>query len=261
MLKKYFLSSFLMFAMVFANDQNFHVISITKSGTHLLKKLITLLGKSWEENTIYHFVDGYKVPQDPENPTKYIFLIRDPRDLTLSYLGHINKYPEWFNGHPYHPVRSSGWPDRYDVFGLDLNTWNSLNEEQKLSVIIKNRRYDTGNFSYDGRSLISQWKNYLNLKDKYPHLLVKFEEIIGEQGKGCKEKQKETIIKIANYLGIDVTEEKVEFIQKNLFGDTWTFNKGITGRWKEVFTNAQKEEFKTAYADILNDLPYDFSNM
>ena len=261
MIKKYFFFLLFTLGIAFAKEENFHVITITKSGTHLLKKLITLLGGSWKGNTIYHFVDGYQVPEDQNNPTKYIFLIRDPRDITLSYVGHINKYPEWFSNHPYHPVRSSGWPDRYDVFGLDLNTWNGFSESEKLSVIIKNKRYDTGEFSFDGRTLISQWKNFLDAKDKYPHLLVRFEDIVGEKGKGCKEKQKEVIINIAHYLGLDLTDEKIEFVQNNLFGDTWTFNKGLIGRWKDNYTLEHKKEFKGAYGEILNQLPYDFSDM
>ena len=86
---------------------------------------------------------------------------------------------------------------------------------------------------------------------------IRFEDLIGPNGGGDWETQLETIQKIADHLGITVTEEKIERVARNLFGGTGTFRKGQIGAWKKHFKEHHKQAFKAIAGQLLVDLGYE----
>ncbi len=98
----------------------------------------------------------------------------------------------------------------------------------------------------------------LDWLDNYPNIYVtRFEKLVGPQGGGSKEEQAAEIMKIAQYLGENITLEMAEDIGTHLFGGTKTFRVGKFGYWKHQFTEDQKELFKKDMGNILIRLGYE----
>lgn len=91
---------------------------------------------------------------------------------------------------------------------------------------------------------------------------VKFENLIGPAGDGSVEDQIKEIQNIGHHLSIELTQEKVQEIQDNLFGGTLTFREGKIGSWKRYFTPKVKEVFKSTpgACQLLIDLGYETDN-
>jgi hypothetical protein len=90
----------------------------------------------------------------------------------------------------------------------------------------------------------------------YGIITIRFEDLIGPEGGGRKDEQLQTIKKVYNFLGNYSTPDSVEFIQDNLFGGTRTFRSGKIGAWKDVFTDEHHKLFRKVAGDILKRWGY-----
>lgn len=88
-------------------------------------------------------------------------------------------------------------------------------------------------------------------------LVIRFEDLVGEKGGGSKEKQVQTIKNIAQFLEIELSDDKIEKICQSLWGGTWTFRKGTIGQWKEKFTEEHVRLFKEYLGQDLIDFGYE----
>jgi sulfotransferase 6B1 len=87
--------------------------------------------------------------------------------------------------------------------------------------------------------------------------LVRFEDLIGEQGGGSREIQSQLLKDLAAYLEIDGSDQLIHSICESLFGGTNTFNKGVIGRWRENFTPKHKALFKENAGHLLIQMGYE----
>jgi len=160
------------------------------------------------------------------------FIYRDPRDQVISFAFFMK------NGSNY-------WE----------KTTNMTFEEVLWDLISKGSTYDSkppieGNIRvvYDA---------YLAWINEPGVCVIKFEDLVGPNGGGDKDKQHDAIKKIAAHLGLSTNDEKVNQIAHDLFGGSWTFREGQIGSWKKYFTERHKEEFKKAAGQLLIDLGYE----
>ena len=65
-------------------------------------------------------------------------------------------------------------------------------------------------------------------------LVVRFEDLVGAQGGGSRDLQRETIVRILNHIGYEHDQKKLDELQNNLFGGTHTFRGGRVDGWKDV---------------------------
>ena len=100
--------------------------------------------------------------------------------------------------------------------------------------------------------------------------IVKFEDLVGEQGGGNTEIQKKEIEKITNFMKLSFTSDKIDEIGKDLFGLIKenapyisrknqlerTFRKGQINSWKEYFTDEIMNEFNAKYGELQKKLGY-----
>lgn len=243
---KYLLILIINFNLITADDLPYYVFvnSVPKCGTHLLMKALSLILnvgyhgdgnlESLNEHKNFHqtnFVYGSHVSFQEKDKLKNFFnsdkikkflIIRDPRDFVVSL--------------SYWMKKNSG------LYNLDEN-------EEQLAIMGKLiLSYHTILFHYDLFAL-----SYLNNSD---YLIIKFEDLIGVHGGGTYEKQKETLIKMIQHLELEPSEDLINYVINNLFGDTGTFREGKIDSWKNEFNFEQKVFFHKKYNWLLSALGY-----
>lgn len=218
-------------------------VSIPKGGTHLIMKCLEMLTgkesrsdgiKYWDIedlgfekyfSTLHFHVPRIAHARGPE--WKMILNIRDPRDVVVSF------------------VNRSFKPALYK-----LEDWGQLPYEQKISYIL--------NYNESIYYVPLQFAYFFETLSNNPDAcVVKFENLVGAKGGGSDKLQFSEIRKIADYLEIEISEEKIKSIAQNLFGGTETFKKGKIGLWKESFTEEQKEKAKELFGETLIKLGYE----
>jgi hypothetical protein len=149
---------------------------------------------------------------------KIILNIRDPRDQAVSHAHWIKDLPQYY-------------PDAINK-----------NFNEVLSEVIIN----IANFY----SYFLPWSNY-------PYaLIVRYEDLVGSHGGGNDSLQIATVKAIAKHFLIELSEGRAQEIATSLYGRS-TFREGKIGSWKHEFTPEQKELFKIYGGQLLIDLGYE----
>jgi hypothetical protein len=104
----------------------------------------------------------------------------------------------------------------------------------------------------------SHYRSYLGWARQGVGLVVKFEELIGEKGGGDDQIQKETVSRIAEYLGLKLSDQELAAVCAGLF---WTkaetFRKGQIGSWREHFTPEHRAAFERVFGNLMEDFGYE----
>ncbi len=236
------------------------VVSLPKSGTHLVLKLLDHLGiknhfSSYEllkidPKDINNLkADQFYVTHAPCLPAnlkalkghtiKGIFIYRDPRDVLISDYYWIKKYPP-------------AWPHLKNLSFNDL-----------LFKLI----YEYNSFLYQLFSVYPYLPLYKSIEQFYNLYLpwqnipgiytTAFERLIGPQGGGKKYTQIREILQIAHHFNKRISIQEAENIADKLFGGTNTFRKGEIGSWQDHFTYEHKIAFKKVTRTLLVKLKYE----
>lgn len=242
------------------------MLTIPKSGTHLLVKALvlltelqpyhlgpspsnesityrqfeqTLLQQKYEKSFFYNHLGPYGDFCDIFFQTHPNFLVivnvRDLRDLLVSYVYHMSSR-------------------------LDEEIGRTASLEEKLTQVLNPNLSRLGKSIEKNVILGIEWLQRPNV------IATRFEDFVGAPGGGDENKQAQVIASLANHLGISLSSQKLKQIQFNLFGNTkgprvsGTFRKGKIGSWKQHFTNVHIELFKKYWADhqLALGYPLDF---
>ncbi|MCA0987856.1 sulfotransferase domain-containing protein [Guptibacillus algicola] len=243
----------------------FIMISIPKSGTHLLKQILLgipgmkhhpdkgmfgpfsnqpKLQLSRTENLEKNeFVNGHLFCSDEWDAffsklnMKKIFVMRDPRDVVVSYAYFIPTLP-------IHPL--------YETF-----TQEGFTHRDRIKFLIKGGEPITPNKPYqpnveDWYTSFSEWKNRPNV------FTIRFEDLISSE--------RSRIIVLHQLVKFLWGENPVPTSRswmvgnmiKNIDPDTSpTFRKGAIGGWQEEFDLELKELFKKESGNLLQSLGYE----
>ena len=237
------------------------LLSIPKSGTHLLIKCIKLLSdaefKFTGDSAIPRYIDVClsnlpsqtvlvsHIPCTPaslsairKHQAKVLFIYRDPRDQLVSYAHYIRN-------NNCSQVPHQAWPMAKNMSFNQII--NSLITEKELY------HFFPGITGVDGfYKALMPWVHFKGC------LVIRFEDLIGSQGGGSQEVQYATIKAIAHYLDIaPLPEEKIRYVMSNLFGGGSAFRLGQIGSWKTTFNKQQKETFNRVAGQLLIDLGYE----
>ena len=238
------------------------VNSMPKAGTHLLTRVLELLPAfvpRWtyhalinKDPKLYHkilkirqgqYVSGHLqwnqelISVLSEANIKTLFIVRDLRDIAFSnayYMTYRNK------SHRLHSY---------------FNSLASDNERLMASIVgVSEKQLGNGLRS---PSIGENAASYLPWLQEENCLSVRFEDLVGSSGGGQDNKQVETIRAITNHLNVDVSEEQIIQIAKNVFyKKSNTFRKGQIGDWQNHFTDEHKQAFKEVCGDILIKMGY-----
>lgn len=256
--------------------------SLPKSGTHLLSKALEGLpginhsGSHLERKKIAEFVDpevdyptvgreDIHIPDDLKaierllktiktgeyltshmvfNPPmhellikmnfKTLLLLRDPRDVVLSWANFIAK-EESHLLYPFFKNKSLDYRITSGIRGIEKEITGTRRQPPIEELIRRHSKWKT-----DGDAF-----------------LVKFEDLIGEKGGGSKRKQRKVIKGLVKFLEMKCEKSLIVNVCDNLFGGTYTFNKGVIGRWQETYTEEHKKIFKEKAGHLLIELGYE----
>ncbi len=266
--KSFFCVAFLFATLsVFASEDHiqaapsdFVVVTTEKCGTHLLTTAIEkLLNKP-----VYHWFINYRSPEEVQqkldyakknhlflqmhllpkqdlidllhkNNHKVIFLIRDPRDQMVSLVHYVE----------------SGWE-----YGPKVNgkRFGPLSFSDKLLEVITGKRYGASALkNITGRKLpwLKQSRDFV--------YVVRFENLVGVEGGGTRELQLMEMRNIAQFLGLNLSDEEIDHRSQHIFGkngETATFRKGQIGEWKKSFKPKHVQAFKEVFGKELIEMGY-----
>lgn len=224
-------------------------VTVPKSGSHLLKKALEMI-QGCEATWIYgeSFKDEKALKQSdkklyiahifPETELARFFdskdfakvvLIRDPRDVMLSFLHHVLHKKTW----------------SYDS-QFDHEKFSHLSLDQQLR--------ETLLFPYP--SPIHSFPYAIAWMSDPSVFVCRFEDLVGAQGGGSAAAQKKTLLALASFIGSPISPERAEEIGATIFGNTWTFRKGQIGQWKEAYTPDTTSLFKRVAKGMVVDFGY-----
>tara|TARA_B100000497_G_C7692385_1_gene421431 strand:- start:3280 stop:4128 length:849 start_codon:yes stop_codon:yes gene_type:complete len=143
---------------------------------------------------------------------KMLFIHRHPLDVLTSLKNYIiNK-----KNHPNHKMLVNCTNDE-ERFLLLINGYSGNQNAMIMAPFFKKYQYSIG------------WAQSNSVCS------LSFEEIIGINGGGSEEQQRNSIIKVFKYLNYDLKE--VDRIQSKVYNTkSATFHKGTTGQWKTELT-------------------------
>jgi hypothetical protein len=157
---------------------------------------------------------------------KVILVIRDPRDIAVSHAHYCAETP----AHPLFPF------------------YQPLDFDQRLKFSLAGGGTPQGYYLEDVGQRIQGMDGWIKQAEV---LTVKFEALVGARGGGDAELQKTEILRIAGFLGLQVTEAHLASIQEKAFGTPGrTFRRGQIGSWKEHF----KEEHIRLYTELAAEI-------
>jgi len=137
-----------------------------------------------------------------------ILMVRDPRDIVVSY---------------------ARWIDtRRDEYWQKCLAPLSL--EDRMFSIIQGFEGSAGRFD-SLATVLDRASGWLHQPEV---LVVRFENLVGENGGGTNQAQLNELVRVVNWLG--VTDVDIESVQNSLFGGTKTFHSGQVGAWQNSFT-------------------------
>lgn len=144
---------------------------------------------------------------------KQVFIIRDPRAVLTSLLSFI--------------LDTKGMPKPHFLEA----DFRALTPEQRLDLLL-----DGGDAPLAGVSITAFcniFRTMLQWQQEESCLLVRFEDLVGEQGGGCTESQEAAVRRIANHLGKDFDEALAIQFKQIYSTNARTFRKGSIDSWKQ----------------------------
>lgn len=84
---------------------------------------------------------------------------------------------------------------------------------------------------------------------------VRYEDLIGTEGGGSKERQRAAVERVLAHLDADIAPDAVCGQLYNT--NAWSFHKGRPGAWREAFSSANLRQFFAVYGDLLEQYGYE----
>lgn len=163
---------------------------------------------------------------------KWIFFIRDPRDALVSLVFYL----ENFRGN----VR--------DFMFIDSQIYDHLSFDEKLDAVM------TGSCCTNYLEVF--YKPLMKWVQSSYGLTIKFEDLVGPDGGGTKEKQEDAIKKMAHYLNVKLSEEEIQAIATYIFVKQepqkalgLVYQRSQIGSWKMFFNESNKQLFEKIFSE------------
>lgn len=143
---------------------------------------------------------------------RMIAIRRDPRDILISFADWIGTRQDFFL-HPY---------------------FEPLDRDARIRLLLRgNADYKINPFP----RVISLAEGWLNAPGV---MQVRFEDLIGEQGGGLRDKQTRVVADLHTHVGAATPLNEIDI--DKIYGHSLTFNKGRTSRWRAIEDNALRDE-------------------
>lgn len=176
-----------------------------------------------------------------KNQHKVVSMYRDPRDALVSHVFYMRKF--------------KGKERKRDFFWVSKD-FDSLSFDDQLTALITGKD--------DMQSYLALFKSRMGwVKDPYS-LPIRYEDLVGSQGGGNSKKQKRALVAIAKYLGMTLSNEKLQYVINNIYHaedsklqNNKEFKRATLGNWKKFFNKEHKILFKEHFGKQLIALGYE----
>lgn len=252
-----------------ASKKTAFIISIPKSGTHLLWRCIEIMtnkGVAVKMNPHYKYTDDANSFMDDNNYIKF-FIYRDPRDQIISSYFWVQheieniklkqKLVDIYNN--FEKFKGSGanylaYKDMHiDNFIHDL-IYNGSNFFDGFGGPFFYKKFGKKFKTYGINEFYNSFLPWMNVKNV---CVVKFENLVGANGGGSQELQFAELKKIAEHLGIQLTPAQIVKVSQDMFGKTHTFREGKIGGWRKQFKPEHTKAFNDKAGELLKNLGYE----
>lgn len=176
---------------------------------------------------------------------KLITVYRDPRDALISHLFYMRSYYE----------KNPSVGRKRDFFKVSAN-FDQLSFDDQLSALI------TG--TQDMMSYLDFYHDRIQWTLSGKCLGLKYEDLVGEQGGGSNKKQADAIVRLANYINLELRQDRLEYVLANMYSkkedvqqEDKTFVRASIGNWKTFLTPYHKLLFKNKLGKVLVKLGYE----
>jgi hypothetical protein len=259
--------------------------SIPKSGTHLLDRLLVLLGFEMVEGGIRpHLVMGRYRPVRRllrGRGEKVTVGVVSPQQVSRRWLAkRLSGVPEggFVNAHCVYS------PELADLFGREgMRVVCILRDPRDVAVsqlhYIKQRKQHFAHADFmalpsdrerlmvsirggelGGRELQPldrRYRQFLDWERNGGAAMVKFEDLVGVEGGGSAEAQRLVVERVAAHLGMTVGEGTMRAVEEGLFGVGRTFRRGQIGGWREEFSGEHERAVQEVAGPLLAELGYE----
>ena len=244
------------------NVQNFRFLTIPKSGSHLLAKVLTLMiGESafsyWghtagsnNRRDQYYFTRTNH--QYYSRHLKKIILIRDLRDVFLSMVFHIDRTIKTDH------VDGSTKPPK--ILADCYSRWQKMTFDEKLMTILEDG--DASPFQNDVMRI--HFEEALKLMQLPNTMVCRFEHLVGPKGGGDFTSQFNEVARISQFLNLNLPRYRILHICREAFGPvssnptlSRTFHARQIGKWKEYYQPQHMMLFIEKYGEYQKQLGYD----
>jgi hypothetical protein len=152
-----------------------------------------------------------------ESDIKMILMIRDPRDILISYCKYVTEIDYTHRDHNYYK--------------------NLLDDDARLMAAIKGVDGITSPID----EVLEKFKPWLNMRGV---LVIRFEDLVGAQGGGDNELQYLTIQRISRFLNTPMDDKTIQDICARIYHEkALTFRKSQIGNWRNVYKQQHIFEF------------------
>jgi len=253
-------------------SSDYLMLSMTKGGTHLLHKLLTMISSNANINV--HLIEkfGYDRLLFPPHKqmTLKLFSTVIAEKKNPSMVGHLNVYRHFRKFSKEHP-RFKKFIMIRDLRDICVSTVYYLKEsldkhlgpnatfDERLHYVINPQSGFLMNSAFNvGREA----KVAIKCMNDPSFVVCRFEELCGAQGGGSQVAQTKQVINVSKTLGIELSKTELNYIINNLWGDSKTvlkmktFRKGEMGGWKKHFTPAHIDAFNKHLGVYLTKLGY-----
>jgi sulfotransferase 6B1 len=233
------------------------IVSIQKSGTHLIKKIMKEAGfegigigedakmrdfRGLKDNQFLwsHFApsDEIQMALEKDDDSVYIiFNFRDPRDVLVSwfYWLHPNKHK---NMHLHQEYMKK--------------VYRNFTDDELITIFIRNDKFRKVEYNPIEHFRLSRVLYF------HPKVLnIRFENIIGSKGGGNDGLQKKTIEAIFGYIERKKNDVDIDKIARSAFDpESDTFRKGKIGGYKNILSIEHIKLFNELHGDIIQQYGY-----
>lgn len=160
---------------------------------------------------------------------RMICIRRDPRDILVSFADWVGARPDFYM----HP------------------DFKPLSREERVAFLLRGGRTASGPL-HPFPEILRRSAGWLTAPDV---LQITFEDLIGTSGGGDDLRRVQSVAAIHRHVGASRPLDSVDIA--SIYGQSLTFNKGRSQRWKELSDPALIEEINTTLFSVLSDWKYE----